>query len=313
MDEGGENMSWIGNLFQKFEDLYLEVDVAMREEIRNVENNLQTIGANVVNFYRDMVLDNLFQSSEDVVVEEAADDSIDILVSDASNLRNDEVHHEEETKKEVAHDIGYLVSYTSEMGTDEDHYEEDTEEEDDASGEDNDEDYSEEDTEEEADDASEILTDEEDTDASDIETYKYNSEEDTEEEALYVYDNDVLGPGALKTVFNEGRGKVLLEFHKLISSASVEPTDEAQYDSSLQQKVDSGVYAEENLAEKRGSFESMKIDENRDMPDRTEFEITGKIEEKGMLRLSRKKLMKLFGVTVEIPDDEFCDSEWVIV
>lgn len=235
--------------------------------MRIVENHVQTIGANVVNFCWDMVLDQPAQLSEDVVLEEAADDGIDILVSDASKLRVNEIHHEEETKKVVAQDIDYLVAYTSEMDTDEDHYEEDMEDvEDDAPETDIDDDYSEEDTEEEADDASEIDADEykdideETYETAEIETDKYISEEDAGEEALYYrfHDFDVLVSDASNTVYNKGCTKVLLDFHNLIHSASVEPTDEAQHNSSLQQNADSRVcgktrmIVEEHFAKKKG-------------------------------------------------------------
>lgn len=31
MDDGGEGTSWLGNIVQKFEDLFSEVDVAVRQ------------------------------------------------------------------------------------------------------------------------------------------------------------------------------------------------------------------------------------------------------------------------------------------
>ncbi|XP_044462430.1 nucleolin-like isoform X3 [Mangifera indica] len=310
MDDRGENISWAENMFQKLEDLYLEVDVVLRQEIRNVETHLQTISANVINFYRDIVLKEPPRSSDDVTTEERADDSVDILVSDGSKLCIYEVHHEEEPKKEVAHDIDYPVSYTSDE-------EEDTEEEEDDASED----CSKEDTEEEADDDSPEEATEEETDdilIIGIDTDECNSEEDTKEEAYSEEDSEpeplfsYFVPGASKAASYEQRRKLRLEFYETIFSALVEPIDESQYDSESQLSVDSGVY-ETTSASTVSPVAGESIDENIDMPDIPAFEITGQNEDEEMLALTKSKAKKLFGVTDEVLDDEFCDSEWVLV
>ncbi|KAJ4703634.1 LPPG:FO 2-phospho-L-lactate transferase CofD/UPF0052 [Melia azedarach] len=84
MDNGGEGISWTGDIVQKFEDLLLEVDGVMRQ--------LQRVGTNFMQFYLDLVENEWPQSSENTDEEQASD--IDDMDSKASKISIDEDHCE---------------------------------------------------------------------------------------------------------------------------------------------------------------------------------------------------------------------------
>ncbi|XP_070033267.1 uncharacterized protein [Nicotiana tomentosiformis] len=53
-----KGISWVGNIYQKFEAMCLEMEEAMYQDtVRYVENQVQTVGASVKRFYSDVMLD----------------------------------------------------------------------------------------------------------------------------------------------------------------------------------------------------------------------------------------------------------------
>ncbi|XP_050205573.1 uncharacterized protein LOC126655421 isoform X2 [Mercurialis annua] len=61
-----KGISWVGNIYQKFEAMCLEVEEIMYEDtVKYVENQVQTVGSNVKKFYSDVMLDLLPPSSVD--------------------------------------------------------------------------------------------------------------------------------------------------------------------------------------------------------------------------------------------------------
>ncbi|GAV57377.1 hypothetical protein CFOL_v3_00914 [Cephalotus follicularis] len=61
MDKRCKGLSWVGNIYQKFEDMCMEVDDIMtpQETFKYVENQFNTVGANVKQFWSDLVQDVL--------------------------------------------------------------------------------------------------------------------------------------------------------------------------------------------------------------------------------------------------------------
>ncbi|KAA8540489.1 hypothetical protein F0562_024592 [Nyssa sinensis] len=81
MDFRGKDISWVawvGNICQKFEALCSELDDIMCEEtIKYVENQLQTLGADVKQFCAEFVHDVLPPFSVDSMKEATTDLSLD--------------------------------------------------------------------------------------------------------------------------------------------------------------------------------------------------------------------------------------------
>ncbi|XP_059277021.1 uncharacterized protein LOC132031171 isoform X1 [Lycium ferocissimum] len=72
-----KGISWVGNIYQKFEAMCLEMEEAMYQDTaRYVENQVQTVGASVKRFYSDVMLDLHPQFNIDPVKVAAADLSI---------------------------------------------------------------------------------------------------------------------------------------------------------------------------------------------------------------------------------------------
>ncbi|KAL5772253.1 hypothetical protein ACOSQ2_012177 [Xanthoceras sorbifolium] len=92
MDDGGEGTSWAGNIFRKFETLCCEVDEVVKQEIENVDNQLQTFRANLVQF-----CSNLMEEESSQFLEEETESNIDIVDSGASNIGIDEDHYKKES------------------------------------------------------------------------------------------------------------------------------------------------------------------------------------------------------------------------
>ncbi|XP_043690088.1 uncharacterized protein LOC122640882 isoform X2 [Telopea speciosissima] len=66
MDLEHKGITWVGNLFQKFEAMCLEVeDIVCQETTKIVENQAQSVGVTVKKFYAEVVQDFLPPSSED--------------------------------------------------------------------------------------------------------------------------------------------------------------------------------------------------------------------------------------------------------
>lgn len=61
-----KGITWVGNVYQKFESLCLEVEETMYQDtVKYVENQVQTVGASVKQFYSDVMQDLLPPSSAD--------------------------------------------------------------------------------------------------------------------------------------------------------------------------------------------------------------------------------------------------------
>ncbi|KAJ8527807.1 hypothetical protein K7X08_015258 [Anisodus acutangulus] len=72
-----KGITWVGNIYQKFEAMCLEMEEAMYQDTaRYVENQAQTVGASVKRFYSDVMLDLHPQFNIDPVKVAAADLSL---------------------------------------------------------------------------------------------------------------------------------------------------------------------------------------------------------------------------------------------
>uniref|UniRef100_A0A5B7AJE7 Uncharacterized protein n=1 Tax=Davidia involucrata TaxID=16924 RepID=A0A5B7AJE7_DAVIN len=72
-----QGITWAGNIYQKFETMCLEVEEVMYQDtVKYVENQVQTVGANLKKFYSDVMQDLLPPSSIDPVKVAAADLSL---------------------------------------------------------------------------------------------------------------------------------------------------------------------------------------------------------------------------------------------
>ncbi|XP_010522139.1 PREDICTED: uncharacterized protein LOC104800862 isoform X2 [Tarenaya hassleriana] len=59
-------ITWVGNVYQKFEAMCLEVEeIIVQDTVKYVENQVQTVGATVKKFYSDVVQELLLESSLD--------------------------------------------------------------------------------------------------------------------------------------------------------------------------------------------------------------------------------------------------------
>ncbi|XP_042517728.1 uncharacterized protein LOC122091711 isoform X1 [Macadamia integrifolia] len=66
MDSKCKGITWVGNLYQKFETMCLEVeDIVCQETTKYVENQVQSVGVSVKKFYAELMEDFLPPSSED--------------------------------------------------------------------------------------------------------------------------------------------------------------------------------------------------------------------------------------------------------
>ncbi|KAK2453061.1 hypothetical protein QL285_000793 [Trifolium repens] len=62
-------MAWVGNIYQKFENMIVEVESTMFEEtFQYLENKIQTVGVSVKNFYSDVMEDLIPSSSSSAPV-----------------------------------------------------------------------------------------------------------------------------------------------------------------------------------------------------------------------------------------------------
>ncbi|CAL5408135.1 unnamed protein product [Camellia sinensis] len=75
MDFNG--IAWVGNIYQKFEAMCLEVEEVMYQDtVKYVENQVQTVGVSVKKFYSEVVQDLVPPSCIDPVRVVAADLSL---------------------------------------------------------------------------------------------------------------------------------------------------------------------------------------------------------------------------------------------
>ncbi|KAI4322758.1 hypothetical protein L6164_022424 [Bauhinia variegata] len=73
-----EGITWVGNIYQKFENMCLEVEEMMYEDtVKYIEHQVSTVGANVKKFYSDVMEDLLPPSSCDSDEEVSSDLPID--------------------------------------------------------------------------------------------------------------------------------------------------------------------------------------------------------------------------------------------
>ncbi|XP_020215098.1 uncharacterized protein LOC109799032 isoform X2 [Cajanus cajan] len=64
-----KGMRWVGNMYQKFENMFLEAEDVMYEDtVKYIENQMQAVGESVKKFYSDIVED-LLESDEEVGIE----------------------------------------------------------------------------------------------------------------------------------------------------------------------------------------------------------------------------------------------------
>lgn len=104
MDVKGIN--WVGNIYQKFEAMCLEVEEVMYQDtVKYVENQVQNVGESVKKFYSDVVQDLLPPSSVDPVKALTSDLSVD-RYSDVGIHKNPE---EAVKKVSVRVDVDHLT------------------------------------------------------------------------------------------------------------------------------------------------------------------------------------------------------------
>ncbi|MBA0812008.1 hypothetical protein Gohar_026006 [Gossypium harknessii] len=65
MEKKAKGIAWVGNLYQKFEAMCMEVDdMVCQETLRYVENQLQTVGSNVKQFCTELMQDLVASSTD---------------------------------------------------------------------------------------------------------------------------------------------------------------------------------------------------------------------------------------------------------
>ncbi|TYI59438.1 hypothetical protein E1A91_D10G036300v1 [Gossypium mustelinum] len=65
MEKKAKGIAWVGNLYQKFEAMCIEVDdMVCQETLRYVENQLQTVGSNVKQFCTELMQDLVASSTD---------------------------------------------------------------------------------------------------------------------------------------------------------------------------------------------------------------------------------------------------------
>ncbi|XWS12534.1 hypothetical protein CRYUN_Cryun37aG0097400 [Craigia yunnanensis] len=70
MDSKSKGIAWVGNIYQKFEAMCMEVDDMVCEEtLKYVENQFQTVGANVKQFCTELMLEVLPSSPTNLMEE----------------------------------------------------------------------------------------------------------------------------------------------------------------------------------------------------------------------------------------------------
>ncbi|KAF8413766.1 hypothetical protein HHK36_001759 [Tetracentron sinense] len=99
MDFKCKGITWVGNIYQKFEAMIMEVDDIMSQDaVKYVENQMEIVGASVKNFYSELVQDMLLPSSEDLMKGTAPDLSLEQNVN-IGTYKNSKVHNEEDPIK----------------------------------------------------------------------------------------------------------------------------------------------------------------------------------------------------------------------
>ncbi|XWS15828.1 hypothetical protein CRYUN_Cryun34aG0035100 [Craigia yunnanensis] len=102
MENKSKGIAWVGNIYQKFEAMCMEVDdVVCQETFNYVENQLQTVGANVKQFCSELMLEVL-PSSPTKSVEELNSSLVQndgVTACEESNISVDEDH----SQKELGH------------------------------------------------------------------------------------------------------------------------------------------------------------------------------------------------------------------
>lgn len=91
--------SWVGNIYQKFEAMCLEVEETMYEDaVKFVESQVQNVGSNVKKFYTDVMQDLVSPDSTDPVKLPVADLPLDSY-DDTKSDENKKPSYKENTKK----------------------------------------------------------------------------------------------------------------------------------------------------------------------------------------------------------------------
>ncbi|XP_021294452.1 uncharacterized protein LOC110424237 [Herrania umbratica] len=102
MDSKSKGIAWVGNIYQKFEAMCMEVDDMVCEEtFRCVENHLQTVGANVKQFCTEFMQDVLLSPRAKSVEERNLSlvQNTGVTACENSNITIDE----DKSQKELIH------------------------------------------------------------------------------------------------------------------------------------------------------------------------------------------------------------------
>lgn len=93
---------WVGNICQKFETVYLEVDeILSQEPLKYVENQLQTVSANVKQFCSEIIKDVLPPSSLDPVKVAVSDLPVNQNTDTTAHKKSNVKIINEDSKKEL--------------------------------------------------------------------------------------------------------------------------------------------------------------------------------------------------------------------
>ncbi|KAK9267424.1 hypothetical protein L1049_009850 [Liquidambar formosana] len=121
MDIKCKGITWVGNICQKLETMFLEVDEIMcQEPVKYVENHLQTVGANVKQFCSEFVQDVFPPSSVDSV-KAATPELSQVQNTDSVAYKMLKVNIIEEPKMELGN-VNHLLHPPSLGSVKEDHF-----------------------------------------------------------------------------------------------------------------------------------------------------------------------------------------------
>ncbi|KAL3509223.1 hypothetical protein ACH5RR_028624 [Cinchona calisaya] len=111
-----KGLAWIGNVYDKFEAMCLEMEEVMYEDtVKFVENQVQTVGANVKRFYSEVMEDLRADSFADPVKVAAADLSLNPCARPEMKLKASAKKEARETELKLTDD-SEVISGKSETG-----------------------------------------------------------------------------------------------------------------------------------------------------------------------------------------------------
>ena len=93
MDRKSKGIAWVGNIYQKFEVMCMELDDTVCEEtLKYVKNQLQTVGANVKQFCTELMLEVLSPTNSVEELNSSLMQNAGVTSFEDSNISVDEDH-----------------------------------------------------------------------------------------------------------------------------------------------------------------------------------------------------------------------------